>query len=246
MHALTHVALVQRSELRGAQRRHDRGRHVAPISPFASANSTSSARVWSCNIFQKLQLPEAPDDHRRVLLTSNIGHLLWSGIVDDERADEVAARLSEERLFSGWGVRTMAEGDGGYNPIGYHQGTVWPHDNSLIAAGLRRYGHDEQAATIAFAILEAAQYFLGRLPETFAGYPRSLTQYPVEYPTACSPQAWATGAPLFLLRVLLGIEAQDGATSQNPVLPKQIGELALRNLPGRAEPVAHRLEYGSD
>jgi glycogen debranching enzyme len=167
-------------------------------------------------------------------LTSNIGHLLWSGIVDDDRAAEVVARLFEPRLFSGWGVRTMAEGDGGYNPIGYHQGTVWPHDNSLIAAGLRRYGYDQEAATIAFAILEAAQYFLGRLPETFAGYARELTEYPVEYPTACSPQAWATGAPLLLLRVLLGLEPEDGEVAQDPVLPPRISQLALRGLSGPA------------
>jgi glycogen debranching enzyme len=165
-------------------------------------------------------------------LTSNIGHLLWSGIVDDDRAHDVVGHLLGPRLFSGWGVRTMAEGNGGYNPIGYHQGTVWPHDNSLIAAGLRRYGYDDEAAVISFAILEAAQYFLGRLPETFAGYDRTLTEFPVEYPTACSPQAWATGAPLLLLRVLLGLEPHDDRVAENPVLPKQIGELALRGLSG--------------
>jgi glycogen debranching enzyme len=167
-------------------------------------------------------------------LTSNIGHLLWSGIVDDDRAEDVVAHLLGPRLFSGWGVRTMAEGDSGYNPIGYHQGTVWPHDNSLIAAGLRRYGYHDEAATMALAILEAAQYFLGRLPETFAGYERSLTDYPVEYPTACSPQAWATGAPLLLLRILLGLEVRDGAIEQHAVLPERIGELALHGLPGPA------------
>jgi glycogen debranching enzyme len=167
-------------------------------------------------------------------LTSNIGHLLWSGIVDDDRADQVVSHLLGSRLFSGWGVRTMAEGDGGYNPIGYHQGTVWPHDNSLIAAGLRRYGHHEEAAVIAFAILEAAQYFLGRLPETFAGYDRAATDFPVEYPTACSPQAWATAAPFLLLRVLLGLEPHEGAIEQHPVLPDRIGELTLSNLPGPA------------
>jgi glycogen debranching enzyme len=178
----------------------------------------------------------ALDGDKRLVdaLTSNIGHLLWSGIVLDERADQVVAHLLGPRLFSGWGVRTMALGDGGYNPIGYHQGTVWPHDNSLIAAGLRRYGYDDEAATIASAILEAAEYFLGRLPETFAGYERSLTQYPVEYPTACSPQAWATGAPLLLLRVLLGLEARSGAIAQHPVLPEGIRKLALHNLPSSA------------
>jgi glycogen debranching enzyme len=104
----------------------------------------------------------------------------------------------------------------------------------LIAAGLRRYGYDREAATISFAILEAAQYFLGRLPETFAGYPRTLTQFPVEYPTACSPQAWATAAPLLLLRVLLGLEPVDGTVEQHPSLPERITELSLRGLPGPA------------
>ena len=165
-------------------------------------------------------------------LTSNIGHLLWSGIVDDDRAARIVEHLFGPRLFSGWGIRTMAEGDGGYNPIGYHQGTVWPHDNSLIAAGLRRYGYDDEAATIAFAILEAAVYFLGRLPETFAGYDRTLTEYPVEYPTACSPQAWATATPSLLLRVMLGLEPRNGEITQNPVLPKQIASLELHDLPG--------------
>jgi len=114
------------------------------------------------------------------------------------------------------------------------RGLFWPHDNSLIAAGLRRYGYREEAATIAVAILEAAQYFLGRLPETFAGYARTLTEYPVEYPTACSPQAWATGAPLLLLRVLLGLEPKDGEVAQDPVLAEPISQLALRGLSGPA------------
>src|SRR5437867_10013606 len=133
-------------------------------------------------------------DKRKVdSLTSNNGHLLWSGIVDDDKAEAVIGHLMGERMFSGWGVRTMAEGEGGYNPIEYHNGTVWPHDNAFIAAGLRRYGYAPEAARIAFAILEAATYFDWRLPEVFAGYARSLTQFPVEYPTASSPQAWATG-----------------------------------------------------
>ena len=110
------------------------------------------------------------------------------------------------RLFSGWGVRTLAEGEGRYNPIGYHLGTVWPFDNSFIAWGLRRYGFKEEAARIASGILDAAVVFDGRLPEAFGGYDRALTKYPVQYPTACSPQAWSTGAPLLLLRTMLGLE----------------------------------------
>jgi glycogen debranching enzyme len=171
---------------------------------------------------------------RRVdTLTSNAGHLLWSGIVDEDKAEAVARQLMSEKLFSGWGVRTMAEGEGPYNPIEYHNGTVWPHDNSFIAAGLARYGYREEAARIAGAMFDAATFFDYRLPETFAGYPRERTRFPVEYPTACSPQAWATGAPLLLLRVILGLEPDRDELGIDPALPDGIDELALRGIPGR-------------
>jgi glycogen debranching enzyme len=137
-------------------------------------------------------------------------------------------------FFSGWGIRTMAEGEGGYNPIEYHNGTVWPHDNSIIAAGLARYGFRKEAAQVAVAILEAATYFRYRLPEVFAGYPRRLTSFPVEYPTACSPQAWASAAPLLFIRVLLGLEPVDDGVACDPVLPEGIGRLALRGVSCRA------------
>ncbi|MCI0658531.1 MAG: amylo-alpha-1,6-glucosidase, partial [Acidobacteria bacterium] len=137
------------------------------------------------------------------------------------------------RLFSGWGIRTMAEGDHAYNPIGYHVGTIWPHDNSFIALGLRRYGYRQEAALIALAILEAAHFFEGRLPEAFAGYPRELTGCPVEYPTACSPQAWSTGAPLLLLRTLLGLEPIEGKLLVDPAIPESIATLELTGIPGR-------------
>src|SRR5262249_30347665 len=132
-------------------------------------------------------------------LTSNIGHLLWSGIVEKDKADKCVKHLMSDRLFSGWGVRRMDSDMERYNAIGYHVGAVGPHDNSYIAAGLRRYGYDAEAGSIALGILQAAEFFHSRLPEAFAGYPRELTRFPVEYPTACSPQAWATGAPLLLL-----------------------------------------------
>ena len=166
-------------------------------------------------------------------LTSNIGHLLWSGIVDQDKVGACVQHLMGERLFSGWGVRTMAEGDAAYNPIGYHVGTIWPHENALIAWGLRRYGYREDAARIALAILEAADFFAGRLPEVFAGYPRALTGCPVEYPTACSPQAWSTGAPLLLLRSLLGLEPIDGRLLVDPALPESIASLELTGIPGQ-------------
>ena len=166
-------------------------------------------------------------------LSSNIGHLLWSGIVDESKAQAVVDHLMGPRLFSGWGVRTLAEGEQRYNPIGYHVGTVWPFDNSFIAWGLRRYGYKREAAKIAAGILDAAVYFDGRLPEAFGGYDRSLTRYPVQYPTACSPQAWSTGAPLLFLRTMLGLEPIGDHLVVDPSLPEGIGHLALLDVPGR-------------
>ncbi|PWR04818.1 amylo-alpha-1,6-glucosidase [Micromonospora acroterricola] len=167
------------------------------------------------------------------VLSSNIGHLLWSGIVDHERAEKLAQHLVGPRLFTGWGVRTLAEGEARYNPIGYHNGTIWPFDNSFIAWGLRRYGFAEEAATIASGILDAATYFDGRLPEAFGGYPRELTKFPVEYPTACSPQAWSTGTPLLLLRTMLGLEPHEGHLAVEPRLPMGMGRIEVLDIPGR-------------
>lgn len=166
-------------------------------------------------------------------LTSNNGHLLWSGIVDKSKAKAVVAHLMGSKLFSGWGVRTLAEGEGRFNPIGYHVGTVWPFDNSFIAWGLRRYGFQREAAQIAEGILSAAEFFDGRLPEAFGGYPRVMTKYPVQYPTACSPQAWSTGAPLLLLRTMLGLEPIGDHLVVDPVLPETVGRMELLDIPGR-------------
>jgi glycogen debranching enzyme len=181
-------------------------------------------------------------------LASNIGHLLWSGIVDTSKAKAVVRHLMGERLFCGWGVRTLAEGEGRYNPIGYHVGTVWPFDNSFIAWGLRRYGYKEEAARIAAGIIAAAEVFQGRLPEAFGGYARERTQHPVQYPTACSPQAWSTGAPLLLLRTMLGLEPIGDHLLVDPALPKEIGAVALLDIPGRWGHVdafgRGRLEFG--
>jgi glycogen debranching enzyme len=138
-------------------------------------------------------------------LCSNIGHLLWSGIVPEERAPSVVASLMGEQLWSGWGVRTMSIEDAAYSPLSYHNGTVWPHDNSLIAAGLARYGHRDEALRIVCQMLEAAAFFDFELPEVFAGLPRNTTPFPIAYPTAARPQAWAAGTPVLLLQVLLGL-----------------------------------------
>ncbi len=174
-----------------------------------------------------------PDGRQCDVLSSNIGHLLWSGIVDDDRAEQLAHHLVGPRLFTGWGVRTLAEGEVRYNPIGYHNGTVWPFDTSFCAWGLRRYGFAEEAATIANGILDAARFFDGRLPEAFGGYPREQTKFPVEYPTACSPQAWSTGAPLLLLRTMLGLEPHEGHLAVEPRLPVGMGRIEVLDIPGR-------------
>lgn len=173
-------------------------------------------------------------EKRRVdTLTSNIGHLLWSGIVEEDRAAPVIRHLTGPRLFSGWGVRTMAEGEGPYNPIEYHNGTVWPHDTALVAAGLARYGDRTGAGRLALSLLQAAYFFECRLPEVFAGYGRDRTVYPVEYPTACTPQAWAAGTPLLLFRVILGLEPRGDRLISDPALPAGLGSLAVRGIPGR-------------
>ena len=174
-----------------------------------------------------------PEGKQVDALASNNGHLLWSGIVDKSKAKAVARNLLGPRLFSGWGVRTLAEGEGRYNPIGYHVGTVWPFDNSFIAWGLRRYGFKDDAAVIAAGILDAAEFFGGRLPEAFGGYERTETLYPVQYPTACSPQAWSTGTPLLLLRTMLGLEPQGENLVVDAALPSVIGHLELLDIPGR-------------
>ncbi len=165
------------------------------------------------------------DKQRVDSLTSNIGHLLWSGILDHDEANVVAERLLGDELYSGWGVRTLGAGEAGYNPLGYHTGTVWPHENSLIVAGLARYGHRAAAEQIAASILSAARYFEYRLPETFAGYPAAVTSVPVSFPTASRPQAWAAATPMLLLTTLLDLEP--GVRETTVDVPAGIGRVTL-------------------
>ncbi len=149
-------------------------------------------------------------------LTSNIGHCLWSGIVDESVAPQVAERLMSPEMFSGWGVRTLATSMGAYNPMSYHNGSVWPHDSALVATGLMRYGFVESAQQVAAGVLDAAECFEGRLPELLCGFDRSQYPTPIAYPTTCSPQAWASAAPLQLIRILAGLE---------PAMPRRLVEL---------------------
>ncbi len=164
---------------------------------------------------------------------SNMGHCLMFGIVDEDKAPLVAERLLSPEMFSGWGVRTLATDMGAYNPASYHNGSVWPHDNAIIANGLLRYGFVEQAQRIATALFEAAEYSEGRLPELFCGFSREHYDEPVPYPTACSPQAWAATTPIQLVKGLMGYYADvaRGGIWLDPVLPKSYGDLHITNAP---------------
>ncbi len=170
-------------------------------------------------------------DKRRIdSMTSNMGQLLMSGIVPGERADVVVRRLMSDEMFSGWGVRTLSSAEAGFNPIGYHVGTIWPHDNAIIAAGMARMGFREESNRIALALVEAASYSQGRLPEAFAGFPRVLSRFPVPFPTACSPQAWATAAPFFLVSAMLGIGIHEGALVVDPFIPESVGRIRISGI----------------
>jgi glycogen debranching enzyme len=166
-------------------------------------------------------------------LASNIGHCLWTGIVDDDKAARVAAALMSPDMFTGWGVRTLAASMGAYNPTSYHNGSVWPHDNAIAAAGLMRYGYVAEAQQIARGLLDASVAFDGRLPELFCGFDRSEFAVPIQYPTSCSPQAWAAASPLLLLRSLLRFDpcVSHGQLWLAPVLPRELQSLRLAHLP---------------
>jgi glycogen debranching enzyme len=163
-------------------------------------------------------------------MTSNTGHLLWSGIVPKERAATVVRRLMRPDMFTGWGIRSMSADDAAYNPLEYHNGTVWPHDAAICAAGMRRYGFHDEAGVVCRAILDAAERFSNQLPEVFAGFARDESDVPVEYPDALKPQSWAAAAPLLALRTLLGLDVVAGRLRSDPHVPKELGKLRLRNI----------------
>jgi glycogen debranching enzyme len=174
-------------------------------------------------------------DKRQVrTIMSNPGHGLYCGIVDDDKASPLAKRLLAPDMFSGWGIRTMARSAAAYNPMSYHNGSVWPHDNALIAAGLKRYGYARSTNRVATALFDAAiQADYLRLPELFCGFTRRTPNRPVSYPIACSPQAWAAGSPFLLLQGMLGISARAHEhllTVNKPHLPTWLNTVEVRNL----------------
>ncbi|WP_033440603.1 amylo-alpha-1,6-glucosidase [Saccharothrix sp. NRRL B-16314] len=166
-------------------------------------------------------------------LTSNMGHCLWCGIVDDDKAGAVAEHLLSPSMWSGFGIRTLADTMGAYNPMSYHNGSVWPHDTAIAAAGLMRYGFVAEAQQVALGVLDAARRFGGRLPELFCGFDRAEFPVPVPYPTSCSPQAWAAAAPILLTRTLLRFQPDlpSGEVLVAPTVPACLVPLKIENLP---------------
>jgi glycogen debranching enzyme len=167
-------------------------------------------------------------------ITSNPGHCLWTGIVEEEKAKQVVRRLMRPDMFSGWGIRTVSKGAKIYNPMSYHNGSVWPHDNSIIIAGIKRYGFDAEATTLASALFDAAiHHAYYRLPELFCGFTRRGANWPVSYPVACSPMAWSAGSIFLILQAMLGITPQAQLSLLKivrPVLPKWLNHVEWANL----------------
>jgi glycogen debranching enzyme len=174
-------------------------------------------------------------DKRQVQsVVSSPAHGLYCDIVDADKAAAMARRLLAPDMFSGWGIRTMSKAAASYNPMSYHNGSIWPHDNAFIAAGLKRYGHGNATNRVATALFDMActvEYL--RLPELFCGFTRRTPNRPVAYPVACSPQAWSAGAPFLILQALLGISArahENTLTVNKPLLPSWLDSVELRNL----------------
>jgi glycogen debranching enzyme len=163
---------------------------------------------------------------------SNMGHCLWSGIVDADKAPLIAEHLLSPAMFTGWGVRTLSSAMGAYDPVSYHNGSVWPHDNAFVVAGLMRYGFVASAQRIAEALLQAAEHFGGRLPELFCGFDRGDFPEPVPYPTSCSPQAWASATPVQLVRTLLRFDPELPRERLwvDPVLPPSFAPLRVEGV----------------
>jgi glycogen debranching enzyme len=188
------------------------------------------------------------DKHPIDALASNLGHCLWTGLIDQDKAGAVVERLMSPEMFTGWGVRTLASTMGAYNPMSYHNGSVWPHDNALIATGLIRYGYIREGQRLATGILEAAMSFGGRLPELFCGFDRTDYPAPIPYPTSCSPQAWAAATPIQLMKALLRLDPAPGGQQVwfDPVWPQRYGALEIHNIPLGRNRIGLRVDPGAD
>ena len=191
------------------------------------------AKYFWCDDISTYALALDGEKRQCQVSTSNAGHCLFTGIAEVEQAARVASTLMQEHSFSGWGVRTLGVSEARFNPMSYHNGSIWPHDNALIAAGLARYGFKDHASQILKGLFEASLFVEYRLPELFCGFYRREGEGPVPYPVACSPQAWSAGSVFLLLQAILGIQI-DAADSRlsfvRPVLPDFLDEIQISNL----------------
>ncbi|HWP58961.1 MAG TPA: glycogen debranching N-terminal domain-containing protein [Candidatus Acidoferrales bacterium] len=186
------------------------------------------------------------------VMTSNAGHCLATGLLDRDRALAVAERLLAEEMFTGWGVRTLSAGERRYNPMSYHNGSVWPHDNALVAAGLARFGLRQSVLTILEGLLDASVHLhTGSLPELFCGFPRDVRLGPVPYPVACHPQAWSAASVFMLVQGMLGMEVlgfEQRLIIDSPALPRRLDWLKIEDLrvgQGKISFIVHRTSQGA-
>ncbi|HZZ94562.1 MAG TPA: amylo-alpha-1,6-glucosidase [Usitatibacter sp.] len=212
-----------------------RGGHATQLERQAEDLRTRFERDFWCEDLGIYALALDGDKRACRVVASNAGHVLWSGIAAPERARRTGATLMSERSFSGWGVRTVAEGESRYNPMSYHDGSIWPHDNAVIAMGFARYGMKREAAAITQAMYDASLFSdLHRLPELFCGFARRGDgEGPTLYPVACSPQAWASASPFYLLKACLGLSfrpEEPRIRLLHPVLPPCVEVLTVRGL----------------
>lgn len=206
------------------------------------------AAFW-CDDLQSYALALDGDKRPCRVRTSNAGHCLYTGIALPERANALADQLLSPEMFSGWGVRTVAATERRHNPMSYHNGTVWPHDNAMIAAGLAAYGYKEHAIRILSALFNASLFFEFRLPELFCGFARRSGEGPTMYPVACAPQAWAAAAPFLILRAVLGLSVEGHAPRVRfdyPAMPRFLSEVQIYNLRAGKSAVDLRLHRHPD
>jgi glycogen debranching enzyme len=225
-------------------------RRAAQLREQAFALRERFEQAFWCDDLGTYALALDGDKRRCAVRTSNAGHVLWSGIASDKRARRTAEALLAPESFSGWGIRTVAEGEPRYNPMSYHNGSIWPHDNAMVAMGLSRYEQKEGAMRILTALFDASQFMdLHRLPELYCGFPRRPSEGPTLYPVACSPQAWASSSVFYLVQACLGMSLHFQAPHfrfVHPRLPSCIERLEIRNLRaanGALDLVLYRHEY---
>jgi glycogen debranching enzyme len=224
--------------------------HCCELEIQAEALRTHFEEKFWCNDIGTYALALDGQKNPCRVRASNAGHCLYAGIVSPERARRVAETLLSDDFFTGWGIRTVATTESRYNPLSYHNGSIWPHDNSIIANGMARYGFKQRAGQVLLGLLDlSGEVELHRLPELFCGLRRRPTEGPTLYPVACSPQAWSAATPFFILEGCLGISVQAERRRilfERPFLPEGISQLSLRNLRCGKDPVDLLLERRGD